>query len=426
MAAMKFLYFSCILFVYASAAHSSIQDGYAKLRDAAAKHSLETKRARNSYEAAQLETKITSKANLPRVSALSTWSIQKPPRTGDGRDLTYGGRVTYDVLDFGKSGSAARISKLEEDISSFELDVTKENLQWQVAQSYIDAIGAAMALKITNENHNIAGEKLKNIESGYKQGLRPELDVVAANGDVAAADLALEKATTNLHLAKSRLNSLIGSSDVVDSAMQSIDDDFSKLKNWKQKSTSLKNEKGHFLTDSILEKEQEKVAQERKRIQASLLPTISAAGVAEKSQLQEDKRWQVSAQLQMTWDLPWHGQFRDQYSQNSINTEVLSDALAIDQRDRLLEEKLAQQDLDSLGKQEAIATRALGFRSEQFTLLQRRYNQGKSTVLELNNASVELNQAKLELLRTYLATADALVRLGKARGVSDPKFLFEI
>lgn len=89
-------------------------------------------------------------------------------------------------------------------------EIARADIATQAEQAYYDVLKSERASVLAQENLERAKDQLKTSESKFKLGMVAQIDVIAAETEVASAEADQSKAQANLALAKMKLNRVIG------------------------------------------------------------------------------------------------------------------------------------------------------------------------------------------------------------------------
>jgi outer membrane protein TolC len=397
--------------------------------------SLDAKRAALQRDAAVYDRDLVGAGAWPSLGLSAAWGRREPPPAtmAGSRALvhTYEARLAYDLLDFGRL--SARREKAAQDLKAAELSIAEVNeaLTWEVAGAYHALAAAARLLDITRENVAVAKAKLATIRNNYRTGLRPEADLLAAEGDFGNARLNYERARGEVVAAESALALLtrasevgLGSSaqdQVLVTAAGAVVRDAAR---WRE--IVAKWPKGRQSSAAARRAaEREALTAEASLVSASQRPTLSAALTAQSSGPREDLQESYSGQLELSWDVPWSGQSAAQRAEIGARRQILELDETIEDRTRADVEALAMERFENAARLWDVVAAQVATRTKQYRLVRERYGIGKASALELGTAELDLGNARLEQTRTANALAAAVLDVAEARRLADPGVVFQ-
>lgn len=158
--------------------------------------------------------------NLPTFSLSATGQPQFDGRYAyfPGIDLDYkigfvytaGIQVKQPIYQGGKIITANRIARLSEQMSLENERLTASDVILDTETAYMLLVKATEMRKVAEKYHSLLAELLKNVESAYKHGLKPQNDVLKVQVKLNESELSLRKAENAIRLARMNLCHCIG------------------------------------------------------------------------------------------------------------------------------------------------------------------------------------------------------------------------
>lgn len=146
-----------------------------------------------------------------QVQADVTEGYRVDPSPGENR--SFGTSFTYPLFDAGASRAAVRAAKATLDQSRLQLDLTKQNIQLEVEQSYLTReesrqryMAAESALKAAQENYAAARE-------AQKEGAGTIIDVITAQTQLVTAETNAVQSIYDYYTSDARLRRAVGEND---------------------------------------------------------------------------------------------------------------------------------------------------------------------------------------------------------------------
>ncbi|MCX6170315.1 MAG: TolC family protein [Ignavibacteriales bacterium] len=180
------------------------------------KNNPQIKIAESNYEASSANLTSTRSVLFPQVTFNSGWNrnggnffVGPTAREATYENYSYGFQLQQLIFDFGKSYT--RLSGTSDLKSASEQDLTlsKQNL---ILNTYVTYFNYLLAVRIKNasqESLNQADEHLKQAQSFFDVGKKPQFDVLKAKTDEANARLNLINADNNILVSKLQLENVL-------------------------------------------------------------------------------------------------------------------------------------------------------------------------------------------------------------------------
>lgn len=401
---------------------------FAKAFDLARQHDVSMRAATAATASAQSAKQIVDDADDPSISLESAWGrsyrdkTASQTRAGTADQLSstqkYGVSAAMPVYDFGRQSAKEKVAERATDLAKLAESEAVESLRWSVANAYLATLIAHRAAVVVEDQVRVAKAKADSQTRNYKQGLRPESDIVQAEVDLGRTEIARAKATDATVQAELSLGSLIGTEAprLPSGPVLTPEATAAIVEGWKAPPQSL-IEQRHELTRQSLEAELAGVRADRR-------PRLDAVVAAERSGTWTPLGTTASGQLRLTWDVPWNGAGREREQIVALKTQtLLLDVEATTQsvRDAV---RLSTMSLTSSVRLAKALQRQKSLSERQLKLVQSRYEAGKASALEVSTAEGTLLAVNLDLIDASEAATQAALTLAKAQGVKDVEGLF--
>jgi outer membrane protein TolC len=399
---------------------------FQELLQTALSGSLESKRAAVIRDQAINAREGLSYDRYPQFGTSVTWRDRSPKITNPEikRDPSYAAYITYDLYDFERSSSRLAEADLNTKVKLLSIDEVNEALTWQISRSYLGAVSSARLLAISKENMGVSEARLSATKAGYGEGLRPEMDLVAAESDFGETKLTYLRAEAEL-MKQVHQMALVAGVTVPEGTAFKIEArdntpaDWDLLvKGWQETAPSAANARRLAERELLLASEVASQTAARPKLGLRL-------GADQNGNWPKDSIF-YSAQIQLSWDLMWPGQYRSEREQWELKRNVLGLEDEIEMRDRSHSLALANRRFQSTKELFELTENQFKLRKRQHDLALARYKAGKATSFELSTVELELGKVRLERARLGNSLAEAALEIGQARRIKDPEAIFSI
>lgn len=415
--------------------------------------SVDAKRAAITQQLAAIDRDLVAYSDDPRVNVSGAWSARwgvpnssgSSPRTpakaaeinavkpfetwAFTKDQTYAAQVSAMLYDWGRYDAALVRANAAVEAKTLAVDELDEVLRYKVARAYAAVAAADRVITVTAAQVAIAAKKLAAQTSNYQHGLRPESDVVTAEVEVGRARLADERAHLDAEGTRVALAVLMGGG-VDPNALEiarsggaggldvngivTVADQWAKTA---RPAAVQRREKERAVLDA------DSVA-----LDVATKPTLTGAvGIQEAGTLSSKPAWKpaLTSQVAIGWDVPWNGMRRDQDRRIAMQRQDLALQDEADARVRSDKEKIAHAVLAAGVRQWGALEKQLVLIEKQKTLVQRRYEQGKASAIELGASEADLASFRLEQVKVVNTQVAAALDVAEARGATDLGSLFQ-
>lgn len=396
-----------------------------ELLKAAKAQSLEAKRAalqRDQASASEAAVAYDAWPQLGVSAAVGKRRIETDASSSHPDSQTYGAKLSYEIYSFGRTASERDRAAYATKVASLTLEEVHHELAWSVARRYAAAVSSLRLLTIARENLDVSETKLKTTRQDFRRGLRPEIDLVAAEADAGTAKMNFEKMRTDVILAIRELSQLTGETLAPDAVLSAATPAGKSPDEWEKLLTTWKPRPSPAEMRRAMERES--IEAEASAVTASTLPSLGLALSAQEERGEGTPTRTYAGQLELSWNLPWPGQFSAHREQIFKKREFLTTEEAIETRNREHAEALGIDRFEAAKRLWTTVETQLQWKERQHRLTHSRYAAGKATVLELSNSELELGNTRLERARIANSLDTAVLDVAQARSLDDPGALF--
>ncbi|ACV69723.1 TolC family protein [Desulfohalobium retbaense] len=315
-------------------------------------------------------------------------------------------------------------AQLESDRARLELQDLRLTVALQVQTAFLDLIKA-------RENVTIAQDALRQLraqrdvaQSFYEVGVKPKLDVLQAEVDVAGAEQDLLAAQNRVQTQKARLNTLLGrpaQSEVTYTGSLDFTPFPLPLK------TCMAIAKKHRPDLALAQKSVQIGEKAVREIASARYPQISAnydyyrAGdtpAVDGNEYQDPSEWRLSARMQ--WEIFNSGNTTYQIAQAREQVQGLQAEARNADTEAQYEVKAAFLRLEQAQKQIRVARKAIQEAEEGYRIAQERYANQVGTNTDVLNAQARLTQSRGRLTTAMADYQQAMAQLFNAMGLLRP------
>jgi outer membrane protein len=399
----------------------------------ALKHSPDIQITSKEYEASFKETTKAAAYFLPRIdihaSAGATASseiIINPENIA--QDTLLLGKITLSqlVYDFGKSGGHYDASKyMQESYNMNNLQKIADKMR-DVKSAYYNLLRSMALINVAKENLKLNEAQLYRSKKYYTAGIRTKIDISDAKVNVIKAKIELKKVKYRLKLAYTKLDQVIGSKEIdspytIQAQNLNLDDIFATLTPYEMnlyESVGFAYEHRYIIQKLIAN---QKASKQNIRVAKSqYYPSIYLN--ANYTRLDADTlntflpkdTWQAS--VNVDWNLYQGGSSKALIEQRIIQENISQaqlEFLKLEIKKDVTEAYLnLNESKDRVELSEALLQAAM----EKFHQAQKRYENGLSDYIELQQARQSYIDSKSSLVVDYYNYYDALATMYHAIG----------
>lgn len=391
-------------------------------RERALAHSLDKKRAILALDMARLDASLVAAESDPRLTLSGTLSDRRPrdkDAASNARDKVFAASLSATLYDFGRAGARAAQSAARLQSEALSKDEIDERLGFAVARAFAAAIGAERIRAVVDNQARVATAKEHAQRDNYRQGLRTENDVLAAEVELGRARLALQRAIDECRATQLALSQLVGAEAIgteFDLPAKSV------AVNDPRFFVALVTKWQDFLPNAATRRQtadHDGLAALEDLVRAKMRPTLTALVTGqETAPYGATFKNQVSGQLQLSWDLPWNGVGKTELQQLSMRRSDLELASAAHLKERHHRAKEAELALRAGEAQWLAQTAQRELAVKQSEFVRRRYTFGKASTLEVQAAEGDVLAADLEAARLVNQVSVLAISIAEARNYS--------
>jgi outer membrane protein len=311
------------------------------------------------------------------------------------------------------------IAKKGADLANQELRRTVINTSYNVTQSYFGVLAAEKMAKLSAESLQTAQSHARQVESMLNAGVVTKADLLRSEVQVANSEVALTLAKNGVDLAKDSFNNALGNDLETDVNLQETGftgtaPNLPAYKELLAQAFANRPDWAQFLLSTGISEDTLRV------YQAEYLPTVmlsasSGNSITEYPTFKSDvNSWRVTGAG--SWTL-FDGLGRENRIKEAsanldaqrANEEQVRNGIALEVRDAYLSLKST---LDTIGS----TKKAVDSAQESYNVSSTRYQSGVGTNLEVIDAQVALNQAKVNNLQALFNVEIAKAKINKVVG----------
>ncbi|OGX33858.1 MAG: hypothetical protein A3I43_05075 [Omnitrophica WOR_2 bacterium RIFCSPLOWO2_02_FULL_50_19] len=321
------------------------------------------------------------------------------------------------IWDFGKTLNQIRAANETLSAAQYEFLETQENTILNAEKAYFSVMRAQLLLETAKDKLDMTKVHLERAEGFYEVGFQQPYDVTKAELSVANANLDLVTANKDFELAKASLNSIMGNSG-------GTDYEVAEIKDFKPAEANLEEALKQAAANRV---ELQKMQAQARAAQADLeakkkgnWPAVSLGGNHQVSDTDTPgvgnvRNWNAGAQV--SW--PWFDGFRTKSEIEAAQASLKMAQLGI-QDETLsigLEVQKAVLSLDEAKERVAATQKLLQQATENLEILQARYEEGLSSIIEVTDAETSLVSAKQSHASSIADYLSSLADYQKSIGV---------
>jgi outer membrane protein TolC len=402
---------------------------FAKAMTAATSRSIDAQRAALAEDQAAADLAVLEHENEAKLGVSGIWGARRPKAAAGSaaRDQVYELSLSKTLYDFGRHAARIEQSKSARDVKNLAREEVTEALRYRVARAFAEIAAAERQIAVAADEVDISGAKLKQQQTNYRRGLRPESDVVTAEADVGRAQLGLIRAQDAARTARLSLARLMGvESGPVAGALPAKATALQEPSVWR----GLVGRWADFAKTAAAtrrEREVQALSADEELISATKRPVLSGSVNAQHAASWDDGfgKPQYTGQVELSWDVPWSGMSRDELRRVAIERQDLGLQDASETRARSDQDALGRAALDASAAQWDALVKQRQLAERQLKLVQRRYESGNATATEVSTAESQLVDVRSSQAQLAASMVDAVIDVAEARGVKDVGEVFE-
>lgn len=335
--------------------------------------------------------------------------------------LTYGVQLQQPLFSGGSIWNGYKISKLGVDIAEAQLENSRQSLLQQVTSNYYSTLFAKSAVDVSREAVESAQENLEQVQKFYDQGKASKLDLLRAEVQLANFKPNLVSAKNRLEMSISQLTTTLGLDNDVDYVFTDslsyrhspyLDKSLQDLI-----SLAIKNRPEM----NIIRNQKEITHKQLSMVRGSRLPSLNLSTSYQYQGMRNDLDFNsddfnksfnttVSLSLPLFNGFKKHSQVQQakvQLNETREQKSSTTDRIRLEVKNAYLSMEEAREKVNT---QEVTIDQA----QEALRLAKLMYAEGASTQLDVLNANLSLNQAKMNYRQSLLEYNLALADLKKA------------
>jgi outer membrane protein TolC len=364
--------------------------------------------ASGSYNRSYSETTTTVTSGADRTVSTATSAHRDQYSSSLGLSQT--------IFDFGKTPTQVRINSLNTESSRFDLDSTLNTVVFNVKQAFYNVLQAQRIRDVAGESVKQFQQHLDQAQGFYGVGTKSKIDVTKAEVDLSNARLNLIKAENQIRLSRVTLNAAMGIPDVPD---YNLEDNLSYTKYGLPFEEALSTVYAKRPDLQSLEKRKEAAKESISLARKGYFPVVS--GNANYAYSNNDFPLNNSWNYGVSISIPLFSGFDTRYrvAQAQANYDTISaneQSLRLDIYSQVQQGYLTLREAEErIGASELTVRQA----TENVELATGRYRAGVGSPLEITDALVGLNNAKVAYTQALTDYKNAQASIEKAIGVRE-------
>ena len=356
-------------------------------------------RTEKAIEVAEESLKVAKGNKKFYVSASGNAGISKYEGTEDSESLSARLSGSIPIYSGNRLESQIKSAELEIDVAKFQFNQAKEDLIFDVATAYVNALETLAESKVYLETEENLAEHEKNISAMYDAGAKAKIDLLRAQVETSNAEQNTAKSRAAYEVNLTNLATLMSLQRISNLTVEEFQTflELGDIENFLSKADENRND----LKADELKIDQGEVNIEIAR--SGKRPTLSAeigAGLNSAS-----RSWHVtpdaSAGLSLNWNIFDGGVTRAQIQAAEIELERLQLAMKNDV-DSVHEEVItAYKNLKIALTRIKTTQRAVDLAEEERFIATEKYRAGEGILLDILDAEVALTEAKKNHVSAY-------------------------
>ncbi|MBI4690782.1 MAG: TolC family protein [Nitrospirae bacterium] len=321
--------------------------------------------------------------------------------------------LKQNIYNFGKTSTQVDIERLNLDSSRADLEGVREQVIFNVKQSYYGVLRAKRNRDVAEDAVKQFNLHLEQAKGFYEVGTKPKFDVTRAEVDLGNARLDLIKAGNGLRIANASLNNVMG---VPDAPEYSIEDnlEFRKYTITFEETIGRAYKNRPDLVSVVFKRQAAENSIELAKKDYYPALTGSASYSRSGETFLRDGGWDIG----MTLSFPIFSGFQTKYQveESTANLNVFKANEESLKQNIFLEIQQAYLNLSEAEERIPIAELVVRQAEENLDLANGRYTAGVGSPIEVTDAQVALNNAKLSYIEAIYDYRIAIASLEKAMG----------
>ncbi|WP_152182950.1 TolC family protein [Sulfurimonas indica] len=331
------------------------------------------------------------------------------------------------IYDFGKTGGSFESSKyMQESYSMNNLQSISDKIR-EVKSAYYDVLRAMALMNVAQENLKLNESQLYRAKKYYAAGIRTKIDISDAKVNVIQAQIDLKKVHYKRKLAYGNLDKVIGITDietpyVIQEQKLNLDDIFATLTPYDMDlKDSVAYAYEHRYSIKQLSSTLKASSQNIRTAQSEYFPSLYASVNYTRQELSDPKtilpqtQWQ--ALVNLDWNLYQGGSSSANIEEKRIQEQISEAKLEFLKLQIKKDVTEAYLNLNESKDRVELSEALLRASIEKFNQAQKRYANGLSDYIELQQARQSYIDAKSSLVIDYYNYYDALARMYNVIGM---------
>lgn len=375
----------------------------------AARHTVRIYESRIGQARAGYMPQLTFQSGYQRIGPASLSGPDIDPYNHYSNTLN----LNQTLFDFGKTYDQIKIQSLSTESSRADLQDISGHVILGVKQAYYSYLQAKMSADVARETVNKFQRHFEIANAFFETGKRSKIDVTSAEVNLSNSKINFLKAENNLRLAKVNLNNAMGLSNA---PQYEINDDMP----YKPYAISLDTalEKAFNNRPDLISIAKKKESLERNVLlnQKGYLPVLSGSAAYGYigNDSTSDKNWNVGVALTFPLFTGFSTKYQIDEAKANLNVlkaneDSLTQQVSLEIESAYLSLKEAS---ERIGAAEIIVRQAM----ENVALAEGRYEAGVGSSIEITDAMITLNNAKMTYITALADYHVAWANLEKAMG----------
>ncbi len=411
----------------------------ATVRQLAVANNPQLKVAQKDRDRAWSQVKASFGGLLPTVATYSSyqraWELPTiffdnpdptgPPKisfkVGQTHTLVTGIKFEQPLFLGGAAWNGYQLAKLGYDLTESQYEMTRESVLLDATTAYLSLLFARLLIDMSQQAVETADENLQQVREMKKVGKASRFDVLRAEVQLASVKPQLISAQNNVRLAESRLRMVLNlpanQKLLVTETLQYVPDPLlgEKVEDLVQMAFEKRPEMQALVTQKAMAQKQVDISRSTLTPKVMFSTTYQYQGEKETTDFTQDdffKSFNSSISINLPLFSGWQNQ--TQIQQAKINQRILDDQEAMLQQAIREEVESAFFTIQEAEEKVLSQIKLVEQAQEALRLAQLRYREGSSTQLDVMNAEVALNQARMSHYQSLFEYNLARTQLQKA------------
>ena len=368
------------------------------------------------YNVEQIKEKktIAISTYLPQLDFNSSTSYNT------SNNYSLGLSLRQNIYDSGKTFAQIDIASEKLNSAEYNLELTRQNLIFNVKRSFYLCLQAQEEIKIYEEEVSAMQEHFKKAKVLYEIGLKSKFDVTKAELELLNTQLALIKAKNNFKITKITLSNIISNIQIDKYELKDelkIELTPEKVNLEEIKSFALKNRPEMLDAQTKIRESEATLSLALSKYFPSLYATSGYNWKGQGFPLTND--WNVGLTLSL---ILFNGfSTPAEVTTANIQKETAFANEELNRQNILLEIEQVYANLIESSETATITEKLIEQSKENLELAKTRYEAGLGSILELIDAEVSYAQAKLNRIKTFCGYKISIAQFKKATGETERK-----